>query len=176
MTRILFGQDARQILNRSLQRSVRAATAALGPDGRTIIYDRAGQPTIALSGFEVAREAADEAGLNSISPRILKEVLAEAQRELGGGAARLACVIGGAFDKGIELVQAGSPPRARERDAGPAGRSRKRMPTDSRTPSAYLRSRSLRVSILRSHRRLLRRSSMSARTGRWMCRSGRAVK
>ena len=112
MTRILFGQDARQILNRSLQRSVRAATAALGPDGRTILYDRAGQPTIALSGFEVAREAADEAGLNSIGARILKEVLAEAQRELGDGTARLACVIGGAFDKGIELVQAGIAPSA----------------------------------------------------------------
>ena len=57
----------------------------------------------------MAREAADEAGPNSIGARILKEVLAEAQRELGDGTARLACVIGGTFDKGIEFVQCGIP-------------------------------------------------------------------
>ncbi len=110
MSRIVFGQEARQLINQSLQRSVRAATAALGPDGRTILYDRAGQPKTALNGFEVAREAADEAGPNSIGARILKEALAEAQRELGDGTARLACVIGGAFDKGAELVQGGIAP------------------------------------------------------------------
>lgn len=112
MTRILFGHDARTAINRSLQRSVRAAKASLGPDGGAILYERAGRPAVAFDGFEVAREAADESGLHSVGGRILTEALAEAQRELGDGTARLACIVGGAFEKGIQLVQAGIAPGA----------------------------------------------------------------
>lgn len=112
MTRIFFGHDARTTINRSLQRSVRAVRASLGPDGGAILYERAGRPAVALDGFEIAREAADEAGPDSVGGRILTEALAEAQRELGDGTVRLACIVGGAFEKGIQLVQAGTAPGA----------------------------------------------------------------
>ena len=110
--RTLTGLHARQAIERSLRPSVRAITSTLGPQSCVVLYDRGGRPAVAQDGFEVAREAADASGTASIGPRILKEVLAEARRELGDGTARLACILGATFAEGTRLVAAGADPGA----------------------------------------------------------------
>jgi chaperonin GroEL len=108
--RVIVGAEARREITRSLQRSLSAILPSLGMDARTVLYDRGGSVTTAWTGFEIAREAADDAGARSIGARILKETLAEARRELGDGTARLACILCGTFIEGAKLVAAGIDP------------------------------------------------------------------
>lgn len=112
MSRILLGEGARQALGRSLDRSVRAAAATCAPLHGALLYERGGNPRVARDGFEAVRESADEDGVHSIGGRILKETLAEAQRELGDGTARLALFIGGAMRAGLRQIAAGASPGA----------------------------------------------------------------
>ncbi|MCB8881298.1 hypothetical protein ACELLULO517_13705 [Acidisoma cellulosilytica] len=112
MPQILMDEQARQVLRRSLDRSVRAAAATCAPLHGTLLYDRGGQARVAQDGFEAVRESAEDTGALSIGGRILKETLAEAQRDLGDGTARLALFIGAAMEAGLRQIAAGASPTA----------------------------------------------------------------
>ena len=68
-------------------------------------------PPSALDGLTIARETAESGGIASIGGRILYEALFASNRDLGDGAARLACIFGGIVEAGFRSVAAGCPPQ-----------------------------------------------------------------
>src|SRR5260221_8891920 len=110
--RILPGDAARRALLLPLQRSVRAINASLGPHGRALLYEATpGGVGFARDGLTIAREIAEDEGVRSVGPRILKETLFAAQRDFGDGAARLACILGAILREGVKFVAAGHSPQ-----------------------------------------------------------------
>jgi chaperonin GroEL len=76
-----------------------------------LLHDTAsGGVGLARDGLTIAQEMADTEGARSIGPRILKETLFAAHRDLGDGTARLACILGAMLQEGQKLVAAGHPP------------------------------------------------------------------
>jgi chaperonin GroEL len=91
--RILSGASARAIVVKSLAECARAIGASLGPLGCGLIYDGgSGGPRHANNGLAIARQIAREDGAWSVAPRILRDALWDARRELGDGSARIACI------------------------------------------------------------------------------------
>ena len=96
-----------------LLQSVRAINASLGPHGRALLYEASpGGVGFATDGLTIALEMADIEGARSIGPRLLKETLFSANRDLGDGAARLACIVGAVLREGAKVIAAGYPPQA----------------------------------------------------------------
>jgi chaperonin GroEL (HSP60 family) len=90
---IVSGDPARAIVVKSLAQCERAIGASLGPFGRGLMYDGgSGGPRHASTGLAIARQVAQEEGAWSVAPRILRDALWDAQRELGDGTARIACI------------------------------------------------------------------------------------
>ena len=109
-TRVLIGTRARRALIVPLLRTVRAINASLGPGGRALLYEATpGGVGFANDGLTIAREMAESEGIRSVGPRILKETLFAAQRDLGDGSARLACILGAIVEEGFKLIAAGYP-------------------------------------------------------------------
>jgi chaperonin GroEL (HSP60 family) len=110
--RVLIGVSARHMLTAPLLQSVRAISASLGPHGRSLLYEPTpGTVALASDGLTIAMEMAESEGERSIGPRILKETLFAASRELGDGSARIACMLGAILREGTRLVAAGYPPQ-----------------------------------------------------------------
>jgi chaperonin GroEL len=90
---IMTGAAARELVVKSLAQSARAIGASLGPLGRGLMYGGgSGGPRHASGGLAIARQIAQENGAWSVAPRILRDALWEAQRDLGDGTARTACI------------------------------------------------------------------------------------
>ncbi|CAB3793480.1 TCP-1/cpn60 chaperonin family protein [Pararobbsia alpina] len=112
-TRVISGQAARAVLARSFAQSVQAIGLSLGPARRGIVYDLpSGRPGMAQGGFSIARQTSAESGPWSVAPRILKETLWEAQRDLGDGTTRLACMAEAIYSAAVLSVAQGVAPGA----------------------------------------------------------------
>ena len=122
--RVLIGAAARRAVFLPLLRNVRAINASLGPDGRALLYEATpGGVGLARDGLTIAIEMAENEGARSIGPRILKETLFASQRDLGDGAARLACIFGAILEQGARFVAAGYPPQQLADEILRAGRA-----------------------------------------------------
>jgi chaperonin GroEL len=112
-THILSGQAARSVLARSFAQSVRAIGSSLGPARRSVVSDLgAGRPNVAQGGFAIARQMSGESGAWSVAPRMLKDALWEAQRDLGDGTTRLACMAEAVYSAASVSIARGVPPEA----------------------------------------------------------------
>ena len=108
---ILSGAAARQALLASLSTSARAIGASLGPNGRGTAYE-IGTASVGLvhGGASIARYVSGESGSQSVASRILTEALDHAQRDLGDGTARLACIANALYRSAVKRVAAGVDP------------------------------------------------------------------
>jgi chaperonin GroEL len=111
LTRVLTGDAARRLIGRSLEPSLRAIAASLGPFDRACLYDGNGGPIgQAHTGAAIARATTGDEGPWNIAPRILRETLFDAERDFGDGTARLAIIMNAAFSAGLKFVAAGISP------------------------------------------------------------------
>jgi chaperonin GroEL len=109
MTRVATAPDAVRRFSRSLGPTLRAVAAAAGPKGRACLLDRDGVVERAGSAVAIVRAVAEERGSATLFPRLLREMLFEADRDLGDGTARLALLWGGLIRYGARTVAAGAP-------------------------------------------------------------------
>src|SRR5689334_6523843 len=90
-TTILQGAAASRCIASGIRVATRAIAPSLGPIPRTVMIHRSpAAPALLTDGYAIAREVADETGTGSIGARILKEILFDADRDLGDGTATLA--------------------------------------------------------------------------------------
>ncbi|MGE0004224.1 MAG: TCP-1/cpn60 chaperonin family protein [Parvibaculaceae bacterium] len=105
MARVAAGAGVHRLLDMSLRPLMCAVGLSLGPDARTILYERGpGDVVEAASGFAIAREMPAPAGPRGTAPRLLKEALFAADRDFGDGTARLALIAGECFSAGAREV------------------------------------------------------------------------
>jgi chaperonin GroEL len=111
LSRVLTGDVARRLIGTSLGPMLKGIAASLGPFGRACLYDDSGGPVgQARTGAAIARAMTGDEGASNIAPRILRETLFDAERDLGDGTARLAIITNAAFAAGLKFVAAGIPP------------------------------------------------------------------
>lgn len=111
MARIIAGDEALRLIGQSLTPPLRAIAASLGPCGRVSLHDGMdGAVAEARTGVAIARAIACDDGAWSVAPRLLKETLVAAERDLGDGTARLAVIMGATLRAGLRLVAAGFAP------------------------------------------------------------------
>lgn len=107
MTRIVVGSATHQVFLGSLAPMVRAIGSSLGPNGRTALFDIGGKVGRLSSGVAIAREINGAEGLSGVAPKILKDALVSADRDLGDGSARLALMAEASFRAGVRYVSSG---------------------------------------------------------------------
>ena len=106
MYRAIGGHALQEDLAGALVPAFRAIGASIGPDGRHIIYTAGNRVATAASGSEIARRVCSD----HFAPRLLKETLIDAERDLGDGTARLAVMAGAALAAARRGIAAGAVP------------------------------------------------------------------
>ena len=94
----------------SLEPVLRAVAAAAGPDGRTCLIETDGEVAPAATALAIVRSLADARGADRLLVRVLRELLFEADRDLGDGTARLALLWGGIIAEGARVLATGISP------------------------------------------------------------------
>jgi chaperonin GroEL len=94
----------------SLTPVLRAVAAAAGPNGRTCLIDTAGVVEQATTALAIVRALAEPRSAPRLLARLLREMLHEADRDLGDGTARLALLWGGLVMQGSQFLAAGIEP------------------------------------------------------------------
>jgi chaperonin GroEL len=91
--------------------SARAVGLSLGPHGRGVAHESAsGSAELVHGGALIARFVTGESGSKTVAGRILSEALDQAQRELGDGTARVACIANALYQGAMKQVVAGMDP------------------------------------------------------------------
>lgn len=112
MSWIAAGPESLAALARSVAPALRAIAATAGPNGRTCLLDSDAGIEPAGDALSIVRALAEERGAGRLLPRLLREILFEADRDLGDGTVRLALLWGGLIEHGMRAVAAGVPPPA----------------------------------------------------------------
>ena len=90
MNWIAAGPESLAALARSLAPTLQAIAVTAGPNGRTCLLDGPTSIEPAENTLSIVRALAEERGFGRLLPRLLREILFEADRDLGDGTARLA--------------------------------------------------------------------------------------
>jgi chaperonin GroEL len=94
----------------SLVPVLRAVAAAAGPNGRACLIDTAGSVELGTTALAIVRALAEPRGASRTLARLLREMLHEANRDLGDGTARLALLWGELVVRGCRSLAAGIDP------------------------------------------------------------------
>jgi chaperonin GroEL len=94
----------------SLGPVLRAVAAVAGPEGRACLIDRDDGVTQATTALTIVRALAEARGPERMLARALREILFEADRDLGDGTARLALLWGGIMRAGARALAGGVAP------------------------------------------------------------------
>ncbi|MDK3019871.1 TCP-1/cpn60 chaperonin family protein [Pseudodonghicola flavimaris] len=105
-TETIAGEDLRRGVIRSLAPALRAIAAALGPEGRAVLYSTGAAVRRAETGTEIARRFCGEAPAEVL----LREALVSAEQDLQDGSARLAVMFDAALTQGARSLAAGEHP------------------------------------------------------------------
>lgn len=102
MQLVLDAFAVRRLFATSLEPMAHAIAASLGPEGAPALFDQ-GTEKIgrARSGLEIAMAMPKAEGLAGTAPRLLKEMLFAAQRDLGDGTAQLALIAIATFTQAV---------------------------------------------------------------------------
>ena len=94
----------------SLAPVLRAVAATAGPNGRVCLIETAGVVEQATTALAIVRALAEPRGTPRLMARLLREMLHEADRDLGDGTTRLALLWGGLVVQGSRSLTAGIEP------------------------------------------------------------------
>ena len=108
---ILFGEDARQALERGVNKLSDVARVTLGPKGRNVVLDKKfGSPLITNDGVTIAKEIELEDPFENMGAQLVKEV-ATKTNDVAGDGTTTAIVLAKAIVKaGMKNVAAGANP------------------------------------------------------------------
>jgi chaperonin GroEL len=108
MSWIAAGPESLAALARSLAPTLHAIAVTAGPNGRACLVDGVARIERAENALSIVRALAEGRGPGGLLPRLLREILFEADRDLGDGTARLAVLWGSLIEHGVAAVAAGA--------------------------------------------------------------------
>jgi len=111
-----YDEDARQALERGVNRLADAVKVTLGPKGRNVVIDKKwGAPTITNDGVTVAREMELEDPQENLGAQLAKEVATKTNDVAGDGTTTATVLAQAMVHEGLRSVAAGSNPMALKR-------------------------------------------------------------
>ncbi|GAB7081708.1 chaperonin GroEL [Megalodesulfovibrio paquesii] len=113
---ILFNTNARERLQRGVDKLANAVKVTLGPKGRNVVIEKSfGSPIITKDGVTVAKEIELEDKFENMGAQMVKEVASKTS-DIAGDGTTTATILGQAiFNEGVKLVAAGRNPMAIKR-------------------------------------------------------------
>ncbi len=113
---IKFDSDARQGLERGVNRLADAVRVTLGPKGRNVVLDKKwGAPTITNDGVTIAKEIELEDPWENMGAQLVKEVATKTNDVAGDGTTTATVLAQAMIHSGIQNVAAGANPMALKR-------------------------------------------------------------
>ncbi|GAH27158.1 unnamed protein product, partial [marine sediment metagenome] len=108
---IKFGEDARRVLERGVNKLADAIKITLGPKGRNVVLERKfGSPTITNDGVTIARDIDVEDVWENVGVQLLKEVATKTNDVAGDGTTTATLLAQAMIREGFRNVAAGANP------------------------------------------------------------------
>ncbi|HAH04466.1 TPA: molecular chaperone GroEL, partial [Candidatus Komeilibacteria bacterium] len=108
---IKFGEEARQLAKKGVDKLADAVKVTLGPRGRNVVLDKGfGAPTITKDGVSVAKEIELENKFENLGAEIVKEVASKTNDVAGDGTTTATILAQSIIAEGLKNVTAGSNP------------------------------------------------------------------
>ena len=106
-----FQEDARQKLQRGVNKLADAVRATLGPRGRNVVLDKKfGAPTVTKDGVSVAREIELEDPFENMGAQMAREVATKTNDVAGDGTTTATVLAQAIVNEGMKNVTAGANP------------------------------------------------------------------
>ncbi len=106
---VIFGDEARQKLQRGVDTLARAVATTLGPKGRNVALDRKfGSPSITHDGVSVAKEIELEDPFENMGAQLLKEAATKTNDIAGDGTTTSTVLAHAIVTEGIKALAAGA--------------------------------------------------------------------
>src|SRR5919202_4746575 len=117
MSKILeFHSDARDALQRGVDKLADAVKVTLGPRGRNVVIDKKwGAPTITNDGVTIAKEVELEDPYENLGAQLAKEVATKTNDVAGDGTTTATVLAQAMVKEGLRNVAAGASPMALKR-------------------------------------------------------------
>src|SRR5215218_2228961 len=117
MSKILqFHSDARDSLQRGVNKLADAVKVTLGPKGRNVVIDKKwGAPTITNDGVTIAKEIELEDSYENLGAQLAKEVATKTNDVAGDGTTTATVLAQAMVKEGLRNVAAGAAPAALKR-------------------------------------------------------------
>ncbi|APW60812.1 chaperonin GroEL [Paludisphaera borealis] len=113
---IAFDQEARQAMQRGIQKLARAVKVTLGPRGRNVIIQKSfGSPTVTKDGVTVAKEIELEDKYEDMGAKMVKEVASKTSDVAGDGTTTATVMAEAIYNEGLKAVVAGVNPMLMKR-------------------------------------------------------------
>ena len=108
---ILFGQEARNALERGLNQLANTVKVTLGPKGRNVVLDKKfGAPLITNDGVTIAKEIELEDPMENMGAQLVKEVASKTNDVAGDGTTTATLLAQAFIREGMKNVSAGANP------------------------------------------------------------------
>jgi chaperonin GroEL len=113
---LLFEDEARRKILRSVEQLSRAVKITLGPRGRNVVLDKKfGSPTVTKDGVSVAKEIELEDPFENMGAQMVKEVAEKTSDIAGDGTTTATVLAESIYREGLKNVTAGANPMALKR-------------------------------------------------------------
>ncbi len=113
---IMYHEEARQALQRGVNRLADAVKVTLGPKGRNVVLDKKfGSPTITKDGVTVAKEIDLKDPIENLGARMVREVASKTSDIAGDGTTTATVLAQAIIREGSKNVAAGSNPMGLKR-------------------------------------------------------------
>ncbi len=114
--KILFQQEAREVIRSGVKQLAQAVRVTLGPKGRNVIIQKSwGTPTITKDGVTVAKEIELKDNYENMGAQMVREVASKTSDDAGDGTTTATILAEAIFDEGLKNVAAGADPMALKR-------------------------------------------------------------
>ncbi len=108
---ILFGQEARNALEKGLNQHANTVKVTLGPKGRNVVLDKKfGAPLITNDGVTIAKEIELEDAFENMGAQLVKEVATKTNDVAGDGTTTATLLAQALVREGLKNVAAGANP------------------------------------------------------------------
>jgi chaperonin GroEL len=108
---LVFEEDAREAIQRGVEKLAKAVVTTLGPRGRNAILDKGwGAPTVTKDGVSVAEEIQLNNPYEQMGAQLVREVASKTSDVAGDGTTTATLLTDAIFNRGLRAVTAGAAP------------------------------------------------------------------
>lgn len=106
-----FSNDARQLIERGVDKLANAVKVTLGPRGRNVVLEKKfGSPTVINDGVTIAKEIEVEDRFENMGAQLIREVSSKTNDYAGDGTTTATVLAQAIYKEGVRNVAAGSNP------------------------------------------------------------------